>query len=180
MAVLVYTPGLWVSDSTKLVIFVVALAALFLVMRMFSRRAESRNDFTTPLMLPEQSDESAEGSGAAQVHPRMRFEEIELRSYYLHQFDIFSGPPDPFEFVDELTAEVEHLQNGGRSTWTFTIGTPSGFAQLLEGKGWESFYSPQIFVVRKYEIEMVRQMIVDHISSVLSGSPDQSESSPSN
>jgi hypothetical protein len=107
----------------------------------------------------------------------MRFGKIELRKFYMREFDAIKGPPDPFEFVDEVTAEVEHLETGGLSTWEFTVGTPSGFARLLESKSWESFFSPEVFVVRKYELEIVREMIVDHISEVLS-QPQQTQVLP--
>jgi hypothetical protein len=111
------------------------------------------------------------------VHEPVRFEKIELRKFYMREFDAIKGPPDPFEFVDEVTAEVEHLENGALSTWEFTVGTPSGFARLLEAKGWESFFSPELFVVRKYELEIVREMIVDHISEMLS-QPQQNQALP--
>lgn len=157
------------TDSTKVLIFALAAILIFFVIRRFSRRSETSYDFgSSPELF---------GDAPRPVHASMRFDEIELRSFYMHQFDVLSGPPDPFEFVDELTAEVEHLKTGARSTWNFTIGTPSGFARLLEGKRWESFYSPEIFVIRKYELDMVREMIVEHITSLLGESPRQPDSS---
>jgi hypothetical protein len=164
------------NDSSKLLLFAVAIAALFVIMRIVSRRSESAQQF------PAHEFGGAERHGseipeAAAVHEPVRFEKIELRKFYMREFDAIKGPPDPFEFVDEVTAEVEHLENGALSTWEFTVGTPSGFARLLEAKGWESFFSPELFVVRKYELEIVREMIVDHISEMLS-QPQQNQALP--
>ena len=101
----------------------------------------------------------------------MKFENITLRKFYFSQIDTLAGPPDPFEFADELTVEVEHNSTGHESKWEFTVGTPAGFARLLETKEWESFYSPQTFVIRKYELEMVREMVLEHIESILEDDP---------
>ena len=164
------------NDSSKLLLFVVAIAALYVIMRIVSRRSESAQN------MPGHDFGAAErhgldASGVPTVHEKMRFDKIELRSFYMREFDVMTGPPDPFEFVDEVTAEVEHLETGARSTWEFTVGTPSGFARLLEAKGWESFYSPEMFVLRKYDLEIVREMIVDHITSSLS-QPQQTQALP--
>jgi hypothetical protein len=161
-------PDLPGGDGSKLLLFALVIVALFVIMRIVSRRSESAQDFHSHEFGAAERHEQLSQSGIPTVHESMRFEKIELRKFYMREFDIVKGPPDPFEFVDELTAEVAHLENGAVSTWEFTIGTPSGFARLLENKGWESFFSPEIFVIRKYELEIVREMIVDHISEVLS------------
>jgi hypothetical protein len=176
MTLLPLLPAWLASDSSKLLLFAVAIAALFVIMRIVSKRSETAQQFS-PHEFGAAERHGQEPSGVPAVHEPMRFDKIELRSFYMREFDVMTGPPDPFEFVDEVTAEVEHLETGERSTWEFTVGTPSGFARLLEGKGWESFYSPEIFVIRKYELEIVREMIVDHITSVIS-QPQQTQALP--
>jgi hypothetical protein len=173
---LLLLPDWLASDSSKLLLFAVAIAALFVIMRIVSRRSESAQQFPGHEFGAAERN-TATLSGVPAVHEPMRFEKIELRKFYMREFDAIKGPPDPFEFVDEVTAEVEHLENGALSTWEFTVGTPSGFARLLESKNWESFFSPEVFVVRKYELEIVREMIVDHISEVLS-QPQQTQALP--
>ncbi len=154
------------SDSTKLLLFIFAVAALFVIMRLIARRNENARNFGQQFGT-EQDLASDAHQAVPSVHPPMRFDQVELKRFYMREFDVMNGPPDPFEFVDELTAEVEHVDTGEKSKWEFTIGTPAGFARLLERKGWESFFSPEIFVIRKYELEMVREMIVEHIQSTL-------------
>jgi hypothetical protein len=176
MTFLLIIPDWLASDSSKLLLFAVAIVALFVIMRIVSRRSETAQPFPGHEFGAAERH-GQESSAVPVVHESMRFDKIELRSFYMREFDVITGPPDPFEFVDELTAEVEHLETGARSTWEFTVGTPSGFARLLEGKGWESFYSPEIFVIRKYELEIVREMIVDHISSAIS-QPQQTQALP--
>jgi hypothetical protein len=157
------------SDTGRFAVYTIVIVALFLLIRIISRRNESTQDFSAPFShgTANQISNPADSPPRFQVHEPMQFDKLELRKFHMREFDVLSGPPDPFEFVDELTAEIEVLSTGARSTFEFTVGTPSGFARLLENKGWESFYSPEIFVIRKYELEMVRQMIVEHISSLL-------------
>lgn len=160
------------SDYAKLLVFALVLVGVFLLVRMTSRRNQKEEGFP-PQQFPLGNDDGAfKNLGSRAVDPAMRFEHLVLRAFHMREFDVLAGPPDPFEFVDEITAVVEHLETGERSTWQFTIGTPAGFARLLEGKEWESFYSPGIFVVRKYELELVREMVVDHITETLNPPPD--------
>lgn len=166
MTFLFLLPDWLASDSSKLLLFAFAIVALFVIMRIVSKRSETAQQFAPHEFGA--AERQVEASGAPAVHEPVRFDKIELRSFYMREFDVMKGPPDPFEFVDEVTAEVEHLETGERSTWEFTVGTPSGFARLLENKSWESFYSPEMFVLRKYELEIVREMIADHISSMIS------------
>ena len=167
MSLLLVLPAWLASDSSKLLLFITAIAALYVIMRIVARRSETAQQFPAHDFGAAERNAQISSTGPA-VHQPMKFDKIELRSFYMREFDATTGPPDPFEFVDEITAEVDHLETGARSKWEFTIGTPSGFARLLEGKGWESFFSPEVFVIRKYELEIVREMIVDHITAVLS------------
>lgn len=165
-------PAFLASDESKLVLFILVCAVLLFGSRLFSRRHQSdgtmsATDFTqTPYRIPEQLDDSLE---RMELHPEMQFDKLKLRKFYFAKLDAMTGPPDPFEFADELTVEVEHADSGNRSTWQFTVGTPAGFARLLEHKEWESFYSPETFVIRKYELEMVREMVMEHIESLVNG-----------
>ena len=164
-------PDLLSSDGSKLVLFIVVCAVFLFGSRLWFGRSNAANDgaMTTDFtQTPFQLSNQGVGAGTTMtVHPEMEFEKIKLRSFYFSKIDSMSGPPDPFEFADELTVEVEHLANGDRSKWQFTVGTPAGFARLLEREEWESFYSPETFVIRKYELEMVRGMVIEHIESVL-------------
>jgi len=168
-AQLALLPAFLASDEGKLIGFILLCAVLLFGSRIIFRRggtdAMATTDFTkTPYTLPEQS---ANPEQQAALHPEMQFDKLKLRKFYFAKLDAMSGPPDPFEFADELTVEVEQVDSGNRSTWQFTVGTPAGFARLLEHKEWESFYSPETFVIRKYELDMVREMVMEHIESLL-------------
>jgi hypothetical protein len=169
MTILFSTLDLFGSDSGKFAVLTIVIVGLFLLLRFISRRNESAQDFSAPFPhgTANRVSNAAGAPSRFQVHEPMQFDKLELRKFHMREFDVMSGPPDPFEFVDELTAEIEDLSTGERSTFEFTVGTPSGFARLLENKSWESFYSPEMFVIRKYELEMVREMIIEHISSLL-------------
>ncbi|HWR35110.1 MAG TPA: hypothetical protein VN622_04470 [Clostridia bacterium] len=170
------------SDNAKLLLFIVLCVVVFAGSRLFLKARNrtgneqqgfgSAGDFAS---FSESADSHKPGRPNTSVHPTMRVGNLEIRKFYLANFDAMTGPPDPFEFADELTVEIEHVGTGNRSTWQFTVGTPAGFARLLENQKWESFYSPQVFVVRKYELEMVREMVMEHISSELEGGASLSD-----
>src|SRR3954454_16323880 len=99
---LLLLPDWLASDSSKLLLFAVAIAALFVIMRIVSRRSESAQQFPGHEFGAAERN-TATLSGVPAVHEPMRFEKIELRKFYMREFDAIKGPPDPFEFVDEVT-----------------------------------------------------------------------------
>jgi hypothetical protein len=164
-------PFSWLSNENgaKLLVVLAAMIALFMAGRWISARSESSiHDSsliqdTAPAVRPTKVEEPDDGTPNpdAPVHPEMDFGAVVLRKLYFSSFDAITGPADPSSFVDEVTVEVYFKQTGSLFENTYTVATPAGLGQLLRDKQWDSLYSPQIFIVNRYELKSIREAIVE-------------------
>ncbi len=161
------------SDTSKFVVFALACIALFVGSKLLSARGSKDPSFPAgsgsqehqAFLNPADAEDARRRAQAEQpVHPEIRVGRLVLKNFYFAKFNAQTGPPDPFEFADELTVEVRDENTGHTSELQFTVGTPAGLARFLEKNSWESFYTPQAFVIRKYEVESVRDMIMEHLN----------------
>ena len=105
---------------------------------------------------------ASKGSGN-DVHPEMDFGPVRLRKLYFHNFDALSGPADPANFFDELTVEVLFKETGAVVENTYTVATPQGLSDLMAAKQWGILYSPEVFVVARFDLEDIRRAVMDHL-----------------
>jgi hypothetical protein len=169
-------PPSWLMNEsgTKLLVILAAMIALFMVGRWISARAESSAHDPTliqhetpsvrPTVVQEPNDPSPDPN--APVHPEMDFGPVVLRKLYFGGFDTASGPADPLSFVDDVTVEVYFKQTGSLYENTYTIATPTGLSQLLRDKEWDILYSPEIFIVNRYDLKLIRETVMDHLMDV--------------
>ena len=165
-------PPSWLNESgTKLLLMLAAVVALFMVGRWISARAESSaHDPTliqdeTPATRPTilKGPDSAPPDPNAPVHPEMDFGPVVLRKLYFNGFDATGGPADPLNFVDDATLEVYFKHTGALLENTYTVATPAGLIQLLRDKNWDILYSPEIFIVNRYDLKLIRETILERI-----------------
>ena len=71
--------------------------------------------------------------------------------------------PIPSSFVDDITVEVYFKHTGSVFENTYTVATPAGLGQLLRDKEWDILYSPEIFIVNRYDLKLIRETILEHI-----------------
>ena len=170
-AVQVAASPAWLMDESgaKLLLMLAAVISLFVVGRWISARAESSaHDPTlaqheTPAARPTILPHDAVPDPNAPVHPEMDFGPVILKKLYFQGFDAASGPTDPSCFVDDITVEVYYKHTGSVFENTYTVGTPGGVGQLLRDKEWDILYSPEIFIVNRYDLKLIRQTILEHI-----------------
>ena len=171
LAVQVAASSGWLAGESgaKLLLMLAALISLFVVARWLSARAEtSAHDPTfvpaeTPAARPMILPHDGVPDPNAPVHPEMDLGPVILKKLYFEGFDAISGPTDPLSFADDVTVEVYFKHSGSLFENTYTVATPAGVAQLLRDKEWDILYSPQIFVVNRYDLALIRQTIVEHI-----------------
>jgi hypothetical protein len=169
-AVLVLTASLpWPMNEsgTKLLVMLAAVISLFMAGRWISARAESSAH--DPNLIQDESpsarptilrDDGAPDPNAP-IHPEMDFGPVVLRKLYFNGFDAASGPVDPLSFVDDVTLEVYFKQTGALFENTYTVATPAGLTQLLRDKDWDILYSPEIFIVNRYDLKLIRETILE-------------------
>lgn len=161
----------WLKDESaaKLLLMLAAMVALFLAGRWIAARGESsahdpslmgNAEFSAHPMMNAVEDVPALD---ASVHPEMDFGEVILRKLYFAGFDAATGPDDPANFVDEATVEVYSKRTASLFENTFTVATPAGLDHMLREKQWESLYSPQIFIVNRYNLKAIREAIAERL-----------------
>jgi hypothetical protein len=161
----------WLVDESgaKLLLMLAAVISLFMVGRWISARAESSaHDPTlvqgeTPAVRPTILPHDAVPDPNAPVHPEMDFGPVVLKKLYFEGCDALSGPTDPLCFVDDVTVEVYFKHTGSLFENTYTVATPAGIDELLRDKQWDILHSPEIFIVNRYDLKLIRQTILEHI-----------------
>jgi hypothetical protein len=88
-----------------------------------------------------------------------------IRFNFLH-FDAVPGPPDPESFADELMLELYDSVSDFRWTTTYVVATPSGIRKLMDDERWSFFYATEIFVVRRYDLQTIREAVYGRIKEV--------------
>lgn len=172
------------GDHAKLLLLAVVVVGLLLLGRWISARSESSahdpmimsNPAPPPMrsaVAPGDANSaaqsaalavaSAEESSAPAVHPEMDFGPVLLRRFYFNNFDALSGPEDPARFVDELTVQVVFKATGAVVENTYTVATPLGLSELMKAKQWGILYSPEMFVMTRYDLEAIREAVMEHL-----------------
>jgi hypothetical protein len=173
------------GDHAKLLLMAAVLVGLLLLGRWISARSETSAhdpqfmpDSNSPPMRPtavaqpvdDDSDDEALLDGAplakgsaGDVHPAMDFGPVVLRKLYFHNFDALAGPADPVNFVDELTVEVLYKATGAVVENTYTVATPLGLNDLMTAKQWGVLYSPEVFIVSRFDLEEIRRAVLDNL-----------------
>ncbi len=157
------------ESGTKMLAMLAAVISLFMVGRWISARSESSAHDTTliqdetPSARPTILHDDGTPDPNAPIHPEMDFGPVVLRKLYFNGFDAASGPADPLSFADDVTLEVYFKQTGALYENTYTVATPAGLTQLLRDKEWDILYSPEIFIVNRYDLKMIRETILERM-----------------
>ena len=161
----------WLADESglKLLVMLAAVVSLFVVARWIAARAEtSAHDPTlvqgeAPAVRATILPHDDVPDPNAPVHPEMDFGPVVLKKLFFDGFDAASGPTDPLSFVDDVTVEVYFKHSGSLFEYTYTVATPAGLEELMRDKQWDILQSPEIFIVKRYDLKLIRQTIVEHI-----------------
>lgn len=82
-------------------------------------------------------------------------------NYYFKETDLVSGPADPYNFVDEFSAEFENRDDGHKGTATYTVATPQGLSSLLARDGYRYVLGDGMIIIPRYDLATVLRAILD-------------------
>ncbi len=164
----------WLDRTdVRIVLFVGFVVALLMLSRWASKYSDVRTQESG--FVPAEpaairvTQKPGQPSPDAPLEPPAAYGQVVVKSMWFKTFDTPAGPPDPKVFCDELTVEIYHRDTGETSEWSYTVGTPEGFARLLNDKNWAVFFAPEVIVVRSYDKEIIRQTVVDRYISDIEG-----------
>ena len=85
----------------------------------------------------------------------------DLLNYYFKQIDLVDGPPDPYNFLDEFSAEFENRDDGHKWTSTYTIATPQGLSNLLAKENYRYVLGDGMIIVPRYDLAAILRAVID-------------------
>jgi hypothetical protein len=91
---------------------------------------------------------------------------VQVTQFNFAHFDALPGPPDPESFADELILELYDSVSDFRWTATYVVATPAGIRKLMDEERWNFFYATEIFIVRKYDLQLIREAVYGRIKEV--------------
>ena len=81
-------------------------------------------------------------------------------------FDAVPGPPDPECFADELILELYDSVSDFRWTASYVIATAKGISKRMDEEDWNFLYATEIFMVRTYNLELIRRAVYGRIKEL--------------
>ena len=155
----------------ELLLIAVVAAAGFLLLRILSSSGESKS----PPGFDEISAENQryktqtiktawEKSSTAPVSKDLG--RVQVTQFNFAHFDALPGPPDPESFADELILELYDSVSDFRWTATYVVATPAGIRKLMDEERWNFFYATEIFIVRRYDLQLIREAVYGRIKEV--------------
>jgi hypothetical protein len=91
---------------------------------------------------------------------------VRVTQFNFAHFDAVPGPPDPESFADELIVELYDSVSDFRWTSTYVVATPAGIRKLMDEERWSFFYATEIFVVRRYDLQTIREAVYGRIKEI--------------
>ena len=168
-------------SNFELLLIVLVAAAGFLLLRILVSSGERSSDdiysegkqrlarsFTTHAI-----DDSARAAPVSNDLGR-----VHVTQFNFAHFDAIPGPPDPECFADELIVELYDSLSDFRWTATYVVATPAGIRKLMDDERWNFFYATEIFVVRRYDLQTIREAVHGRIKEVHDQVPLDAEEPP--
>lgn len=91
---------------------------------------------------------------------------VRVSQFNFAHFDAMPGPPDPESFADELILELYDSVSDFRWTVTYVVATPSGIRKLMDDERWSFFHATEIFIVRRYDLQLIREAVYGRIKEI--------------
>jgi len=82
-------------------------------------------------------------------------------NYYFKETDLVSGPADPYNFVDEFSADFENRDDGHKWTATYTVATPQGLSGLLAKDDYRYVLGDGMIIIPRYDLATVLRAVLD-------------------
>lgn len=184
-----------VVGTEKIVIFlVVFFAFLWTTRRIFSReKPPGPGDFSIPPGIePPEDFEISDGRARpavigselpfpvglppVQQLPNGRYNRPNILNYYFSNLDLKAGPPNPRVFCDQLFIQFEAPETGAVWTNEYTVASPFGLQDLLDGTGQTLTFNGAVVIVPRWDMALIlRTVLDDMMDKYAHAEPDDDE-----
>lgn len=185
--------------SEKIVVFLVFFFAfLWITRRLFSReKPPGPSDFQPPVFPDPPEDYTALGRGKppatigaelpfpvvlppVQQLPSGRYNRPKVLNYYFSNLDLKTGPDNPRVFCDQLFVQFEAPETGASWTNEYTVATPFGLQELMDGTGQNLAFDGTMVIVPRWDMGLILRTVLDDvIDKYAHAEPDSDETEDS-
>jgi hypothetical protein len=170
------------TDPEKIVAFLVFFFAfLWITRRLFSReKAPGPSDFQPPVFPDpredfEINDRKARpaiigaelpfpvGLPPVQRLPNGRYNRPKVLNYYFSNVDLKTGPANPRVFCDQLFVQFEAPETGAVWINEYTVASPFGLQDLLDGTRQTLVFDGTIVVVPRWDMALILRTVLDDV-----------------
>ena len=103
---------------------------------------------------------------------------VRVTQFNFAHFDAVPGPSDPDSFADELIVELYDSVSDFRWTSTYVVASPAGIRKLMDEERWSFFHATEVFIVRRYDLQMIREAVLGRIQEIHDAVPLDPEEPP--
>jgi hypothetical protein len=161
------------NSHFELLLFALLALVFYSLLRLaFSKPSRSLGDDASPdLRFQGRFDHTFVGASEEQ---RKRDEapvsddlgRVRVVKFNFEHFDAVPGPVDPECFADELILELYDSVSDFRWTVSYVIATPKGISKRMDDEDWNFLYATEIFLVRRYDLELIRRAVYGRIKEL--------------
>jgi len=98
-------------------------------------------------------------------------ERPEVTNYFFKQTRLNAGPPDPNDFVDELTLALRNPVDQHHWSVHYTIATPDGLKRLMAEKRYHYILGEEMIIVPRFDLAEVLRAALEHQFTLHLGDP---------
>jgi hypothetical protein len=147
------------SDLQLALILLVVIAGL-LLFRVFFAREVTYHDLHADALARRTEGDSTAAPVSSDVG------RVRVTAFNFTHFDAVPGPPEPEVFADELIVELYDSVSDFRWTATYVVATPAGIRKMMDDERWSFFYATEIFIVRRYDLQTIREAVYGRIKEI--------------
>jgi hypothetical protein len=100
---------------------------------------------------------------AVQQLPDGRYNRPKVLNYYFSNLDLKSGPNNPRTFCDQLFVQFEAPETGAVWTNEYTVATPFGLQELLDGTGQMLTFNGTVIIVPRWDMALILRTVLDDV-----------------
>jgi len=161
------------NSHFELLLFALLALVFYSVLRLaFSNQSRSLGDYSSPdPRLQGRFDHkfvgaSEEQKKADQAPVSDDLGRVRVVQLNFEHFDAVPGPPNPECFADELILELYDTVSDFRWTVSYVIATHKGISKRMDEEDWNFLYATEIFLVRHYDLELIRRAVYGRIKEL--------------
>jgi hypothetical protein len=108
--------------------------------------------------------------------PSGRYNRPKVLNYYFSNLDLKAGPDNPRTFCDQFFVQFEAPETGAVWTNEYTVATPFGLQELLDGTGQMLTFNGSVVIVPRWDMALILRTVLDDvIEKYAHASPDDEQ-----